>query len=114
MRYMINKANEFPAALGNLAEYAKAISHPARLRILKTIAKRGECICGEIVEVMPLAQSTVSQHLRELKQIGLIQGETEGVKSCYCIDWKGVKKFRGMMEAFFQEMEDCQKEQDCC
>ncbi|MBL8022173.1 MAG: winged helix-turn-helix transcriptional regulator [Leptospirales bacterium] len=111
---MINKSSEFPVALGNLAELAKAISHPARLRILKTIAKRGQCICGELVEVMPLAQSTVSQHLRELKQIGLIQGETEGVKSCYCIDWKALNKFRGMMNDFFEEMETFEKQQDCC
>ncbi|MCE9598759.1 MAG: metalloregulator ArsR/SmtB family transcription factor [Spirochaetia bacterium] len=111
---MINKASEFPAALAQLAEFAKAFSHPARIRILKTIGKRGECICGELVDVMPLAQSTVSQHLRELKSVGLIRGETEGVTSCYCIDWKTMNRYRSMMNDFFQEMESCQKSQDCC
>lgn len=114
IRYMINKSAEFPVALGQLANLTKALSHPARIRILKTIAKRGECICGEIVDVMPLAQSTVSQHLSELKKIGLIQGETEGAKSCYCVDWKAMAKFRTMMNDFFEEMDTLSKEQECC
>jgi len=111
---MITKAGEFGIQANQLAEFAKAISHPARLRILLTVAKRGECICGEIVDVMPLAQSTVSQHLKELKRIGLIAGETEGLKSCYCIDWKKMKRFRSMFDEFFDEMEKAEKETGCC
>lgn len=69
-----------------LADFAKAIAHPARIAILRELAKRESCICGEIVEVLPLAQSTVSQHLKALKAAGLIQGTISGAKSCYCIN----------------------------
>lgn len=69
-----------------LATYAKALSHPARIAILQVLAKRKECICGEIVEILPLAQSTVSRHLKELKEAGLIKGTISGPRSCYCIN----------------------------
>lgn len=112
---MITKSSEFSVPLNQLADFARVLSHPARVQILKTIAKRGECICGEIVQVLPLAQSTVSQHLKELKSIGLIRGETEGLKSCYCIHWKAMKKCRGLFEDFFEEMEKHQKaDAECC
>jgi ArsR family transcriptional regulator len=78
---------EFSEADQRLAETAKALGHPARIAILRVLAQRGTCICGEIVEVLPLAQSTVSQHLKALKEAGLIQGEIEGPRTCYCIDW---------------------------
>ncbi|HMU85052.1 MAG TPA: metalloregulator ArsR/SmtB family transcription factor [Leptospiraceae bacterium] len=110
---MITKAAEFPATLNELADFAKALSHPARTQILKTVAKRGECVCGEIVDVMPLAQSTVSQHLKDLKGIGLIKGETEGKTSCYCIDWKAMKRFKSLASQFFEEMEKFEKS-NCC
>ncbi|MBL8019106.1 MAG: winged helix-turn-helix transcriptional regulator [Leptospirales bacterium] len=111
---MITKSAEFSNALNQLADFAKVLSHPARVQILKTIAKRGECICGEIVEVLPLAQSTVSQHLKELKTIGLIKGETEGLKSCYCVDWKAMKKCRALFDDFFEEMEKHKDAEECC
>ena len=88
-----NKKNEFDSESCKLAAFAKALSHPARISILRTIAEKEACICGEIVEVIPLAQSTVSQHLKELKSIGLIQGEVDGAKSCYCIDWDTLEEF---------------------
>ena len=69
-----------------LAELAKAISHPARIAILKILAKQKSCICGRIVDDIPLAQSTVSQHLKELKKAGLVRGTIDGVKSSYCLD----------------------------
>lgn len=84
-----------------LAELAKALAHPARIAILKELAKRNTCVCGEIVEVLPLAQSTVSQHLKELQQAGLIQGTIEGAKSCYCINRATFQKFEHMLESFF-------------
>ena len=84
-----------------LAELAKALAHPARIAILKELAKRNTCVCGEIVEVLPLAQSTVSQHLKELQQAGLIQGTIEGAKSCYCINRATFQKFENMLESFF-------------
>jgi ArsR family transcriptional regulator len=69
-----------------LAAWLKALAHPARLGIVEIIATRGACICGEIVEVLPLAQATVSQHLKILKEAGLLQGTVEGPRSCYCLD----------------------------
>ena len=77
-----------------VAARLKALGHPARLEILRVLAERGTCICGEIVEVLPLAQSTVSQHLSVLKEAGFVRGEIDGPKSCYCLDQKVMKKFR--------------------
>ena len=96
-----NKKEAFPKKENELADFANAISHPARVAILKQIASRETCICGEIVEVLPLAQSTVSQHLKELLKADLIIGETEGTKSCYCINWKTFERFEKTFNEFF-------------
>ena len=88
------KAEEFSLKDNRIARYAKALAHPARIAILKFLAKQQFCICGDIVEELPLSQSTVSQHLKELKEAGLIKGEIEGAKVCYCIDekeWKAAQ-----------------------
>lgn len=77
-----------------LAELAKALSHPARIAILKMLATKNSCICGEIVDELPLAQATVSQHLKELKNVGLIKGEIDGPKVCYCLNEDGIKELR--------------------
>jgi ArsR family transcriptional regulator, arsenate/arsenite/antimonite-responsive transcriptional repressor len=104
----INKKEEFADELNYLADIAKAISHPARLAILVEVAKRKECICGEIVEVLPLAQSTVSQHLKELKDVELIKGTVEGTKSCYCINWSKINEFKTLINNFLQgEVMNC-------
>lgn len=92
-----NKKDIFESSDIQLAEYAKALSHPARIAILRHLAERNTCICGEIVDILPLAQSTVSQHLKELKKAGLISGEIEGPRSCYCINRE---RFIEMMELF--------------
>ena len=96
-----NKKDEFNKKENELADFANAISHPARVAILKQIAGRETCICGEIVEVLPLAQSTVSQHLKELKTAGLIKGEIEGTSICYCIDEKVWKEAQGLLNKVF-------------
>lgn len=70
----------------DFARLARAIAHPARVRILRLLIGRKACVCGEIVECLPLAQSTVSQHLKIMKEAGLIQGEVEGPRVCYCVD----------------------------
>src|SRR5258708_38800410 len=108
----IHKKEEFTQKEQDLAEFAKALAHPARIAILKILAQKNECICGEIVEVLPLAQSTVSQHLKELKKAGLITGETDGPRSCYCINWKAFEKFNGDFTSLFNKL----KEQNakCC
>ncbi len=74
------------ASAGDLAQLAWAIAHPARVQIVRLLLGREACVCGEIVEQLPLAQSTVSQHLKILKESGLIQGEVDGPKVCYCIN----------------------------
>ncbi|MFN0201308.1 MAG: ArsR/SmtB family transcription factor [Bacteroidia bacterium] len=106
----INKKDQFSEADVALADLLKALSHPARIAILRTLAEKNTCICGEIVEVLPLSQSTVSQHLKELKNIGLIKGEVDGAKSCYCIDWDKYNQFLEMLAAFSKEV----KSFKCC
>src|SRR5690349_25067277 len=96
-----HKKEEFGKKEQELADIAKALSHPARIAILKVLAQKPDCICGEIVEVLPLAQSTVSQHLKELLKAGLIKGEIDGTKSCYCINWKTFEKFEKTFNEFF-------------
>jgi DNA-binding transcriptional ArsR family regulator len=82
------KSIEFTVKDNRLAKYAKALAHPARIAILQLLTKKQTCICGDIVDEIPLSQSTVSQHLKELKEAGLIKGDIEGAKVCYCIDEK--------------------------
>jgi ArsR family transcriptional regulator len=87
-----------------LAEQLKALAHPARLAILRTLASRGRCVCGEVVEVMPLAQATVSQHLRVLKDAGLIQGRIEGRNSCYCLDPDAIATLREALDNYLGDL----------
>lgn len=77
-----------------IADLLKAIAHPARLAILQALAKRKTCICGELVEVLPLAQATVSQHLKAMKNAGLIQGTVTGTNVCYCLNPKAFEKVK--------------------
>ena len=96
------KSHQFSVKENKLAKYAKALAHPARVAILKLLATKATCQCGDIVEELPLSQSTVSQHLKELKDAGLIQGEIEGAKVCYCIDPKGWKAAQAMLNGLFE------------
>lgn len=109
----IHKKEEFTQKEQDLAVFAKALSHPARIAILKVLAQKNECICGELVDVLPLAQSTVSQHLKELKNAGLITGETDGPKICYCINWKAFEKFMSEFSFLFNKLK-VQNEKACC
>jgi ArsR family transcriptional regulator len=77
-----------------LAGIFKALAHPVRLKIIEHLKKVNCCICGEIVEILPLAQSTVSQHLKHLKNTGLVKGEIEGPRTCYCIDYDVLNRFK--------------------
>ncbi|HYH15854.1 MAG TPA: metalloregulator ArsR/SmtB family transcription factor [Flavisolibacter sp.] len=108
-----HKKEEFGKKEQELAEFAKALSHPARIAILKVLAQKNECICGDIVEVLPLAQSTVSQHLKELKNAGLIEGTVDGPRSCYCINWKAFEKFNNDMNSLFTNLKN-KFEKSCC
>ena len=107
-----HKKEAFGKKEQELAEFAKAMSHPARIAILNVLAQRNECICGDIVDVLPLAQSTVSQHLKELKQAGLIEGTVDGPRSCYCINWKAFEKFTNDMSELFTKLKT--KNDKCC
>src|SRR5256885_13732477 len=108
-----NKKEEFGKKEQELAEFAKALSHPARIAILKVLAQKNECICGDIVEVLPLAQSTVSQHLKELKNAGLVEGTVDGPRSCYCINWKAFEKFNNDMNSLFSSLK-IKFNKSCC
>ncbi len=101
-----SKAGEFSEDDAALAALFRALSHPARIAILRALAERGECVCGEIVEVLPLAQSTVSQHLKQLRESDLITGEIEGTKSCYCINKQSIKKLFLLLSQFETEIEE--------
>ena len=81
------------------AAMCKALGHPARVMIINYLKKIDRCLCGDIVELLPLAQSTVSQHLKCLKDAGLIKGEVEGPKTCYCLDKTMLDKFTLMVDA---------------
>ena len=87
-----SKVEEFTKSQNELASIAKALGHPARIAILQFLAAQKSCVCGDIVDELPLSQSTVSQHLKELKKVGLIKGEIEGPSVCYCLDEKTVLK----------------------
>lgn len=109
----IHKKDEFSQKEQDLAAFAKALSHPARIAILKVLAQKNECLCGQLVDLLPLAQSTVSQHLKELKNADLIKGETDGPRSCYCINWKAFEKFMGEFSFLFNKLK-VQNEKACC
>ncbi len=106
------KTDYFTESQNELAILAKAIAHPARIAILEYLMKVDTCICGDIVNVLPLAQPTVSQHLKELKNAGLIKGNIEGTAICYCINEAGFEKIRG----FFKHIDEYteKKKTDCC
>lgn len=108
----IQKTAAFDTQEQDLAAFAKAIAHPARIAILKVLAQRNECICGEIVDILPLAQATVSQHLKALKAAGLINGTISGPRSCYCINWDAFNKFTSTFNTTFDKMQ--QQNQSCC
>jgi len=96
------KTDEFTIKDNKIAKYAKALGHPARVAILQLLIKKKSCICGDIVDELPLSQSTVSQHLKELKEAGLIKGDIDGVKVCYCIDEKEWANAHSYLSTFFE------------
>ena len=97
----ITKTENFNPAQNKTAKLAKALGHPARIAILQSIIKKNSCICGELVDELPLSQSTVSQHLKELKEVGIIKGEIEGASICYCIDEKVWKDAQSALNKLF-------------
>jgi ArsR family transcriptional regulator len=104
------KTESFTTAQNELAILAKAIGHPARIAIIEYLLKTDSCICGDIVNELPLAQPTVSQHLKELKNAGLIKGSIEGTAICYCINQQGFNKLKG----FFENINSYLNKNECC
>ncbi len=107
----ITKTDLFTKKQNELAAMAKALGHPARIAILQELIKSNTCICGSLVEELGLAQATISQHLKELKQVGLIQGTIEGTSVCYCINPKVWLQYKAFFTNFFRELPD---NQNCC
>lgn len=94
----VSKTEEFSVKDNRVAKFARALAHPARVAILRLLIRKQACICGDIVGELPLSQSTVSQHLKELKEAGLIRGDIDGAHICYCIDtqtWNAAKHLLG-------------------
>lgn len=108
----LTKTQNFTGEENQLAAYAKALAHPARIAILQHLLKQNTCICGDLVEVLPLAQATVSQHLKELRAIGLIKGTVEGTSVCYCIDQQKWEEVKGVFLQLFSAVVTCQDK--CC
>ncbi|HVX51398.1 MAG TPA: metalloregulator ArsR/SmtB family transcription factor [Chitinophagaceae bacterium] len=99
------KTELFTKQQNELAAMAKAIAHPARIAILQYLVKKNACVCGDIVDELGLAQATTSQHLKELKNAGIIQGSIEGVNVCYCIDPKVWLKYKALFTTFFKDVD---------
>lgn len=106
------KTDHFTERQNNLAVIAKALGHPARIAIVDYLLKVNACICGDLVAELPLAQATVSQHLKELKAAGLIKGEVEGNSVCYCLDADAWAAFRGSLDEIFSGIKQGPK--NCC
>lgn len=109
----ITKTEIFSAEQNRLAMLLKAIAHPARIAILQQIISTNACICGDLVNELGLAQATISQHLRELKTAGLIQGTIEGVSVCYCINPEIWNELGSQLNSFFSSGA-CNTDSSCC
>jgi ArsR family transcriptional regulator len=108
------KSELFSTELQNCSALFKALGHPARLAILRYLAETKSCITGDIAEELPLGRTTVNQHLTELKDSGLIQGTTEGARTCYCLNLTRIRELKRIAEAFINEINisediDCEK-----
>jgi len=106
------KTEGFTQKQNELASMVKALGHPARIAIIEYLLSVNTCICGDIVDVLPLAQPTVSQHLKELKNAGLIKGTVDGTAICYCIDEKGFEKVRAFFDHVTLSLKG--KKNECC
>lgn len=106
------KSEQFTAEQNRIAGMMKALAHPARVAIIEYLMRVDTCICGDIVKVLPLAQPTVSQHLKELKNAGLIKGNVEGTAICYCIDESALETLQVYFAAVSTSLE--KKKNNCC
>ena len=108
----LTKTEIFTSEQNDIALIGKALGHPARIAILEYLFKIENCFCGDLVEEIGLAQATVSQHLKELKKVGLIKGNVEGASVCYCIDLEKWELIKDVMMRFMDQ--DISQKNDCC
>ncbi len=108
----LSKTEIFTDEQNKVSIFAKAFGHPARVAILQHLFKTDSCICGDLVNEIGLAQPTISQHLKELKYLGLIKGIVEGTSVCYCIDTDNWKEMKETMNKFLNQ--DTPSKEDCC
>jgi DNA-binding transcriptional ArsR family regulator len=108
------KKEIFDPGLQEISRFARVISHPARLAILKYLAETRTCISGDISDSLPLSRSTVSQHLKELRDMGLIRGEIEGLKINYCLCGSAIKKYRSLLDGILEMLDDSCNDGKCC
>lgn len=106
----VTKSEQFTEEQNRIAALCKAMGHPARVAILQQIIKTKGCICGDLVKELPLAQATISQHLRELRDAGVIKGNIEGTSICYCIHPENWSVSKEVLHRFFLSFED----PECC
>ncbi len=111
---MLAKIDVFEPRLAALAELGKALSHPARIAILELLAEREQCICGELVDELPLAQASVSRHLKALKEAGLIKGEIDGPRTCYCLNKEALSALHEQFSGLFTSLLQAPPCDDCC
>ena len=102
-----SKSNLFTKSQNRLAELAKALAHPARIAILEHLIKNGNCYCGDIVEDMPLSQSTVSQHLKAMKDVGILKIEENGAYNCYCTNLQACIEMKVLLDKVFEKVKNC-------
>ena len=107
----VTKSEIFTTAQNELAHFAKVLGHPARIAIIQHLLKVNTCVCGDLVDEIGLAQPTISQHLKELKSIGLISGNIEGTSVCYCLDGKIWKSYQKTVTDLFQKIQSLT---NCC
>ncbi|MEM8999485.1 MAG: metalloregulator ArsR/SmtB family transcription factor [Bacteroidota bacterium] len=105
----ITKSHIFSPAQNELANVAKVLAHPARIAILDYVSKQENCICNDLVDVIGLSQPTISQHLNEIKKIGLLKGTFEGKNLCYCINREKWNELQNLLHSFFNNIN-----QNCC
>ncbi|ETN96984.1 DNA-binding transcriptional regulator, ArsR family [Zhouia amylolytica] len=110
----ITKTEIFTEEQNQIAKIAKVIGHPARVAIIEYLIRVDQCICGDLVEEIGLAQPTISQHLRELKNVGLIKGNIEGTSVCYCIDPINWNHIKALFSSFFDTYKNEACDEQCC
>jgi len=103
----VSKSEKFTAEQNKLAAFSKAFGHPARIAIIQYLLEVNACVCGDLVDVLPLSQATVSQHLKELKKAGIIDGEVEGRNVCYCINKDVWNERLTLLDKFFKKIKNC-------